>query len=176
MSFESLLPFDCQDEVHSAEQRGVAAGDSEEEDLYADLDDADDEARTEAGTVVSRLQQQQIQELQQALAAKDTTIKQLTDQLGQTDKQVKQLSAERLVLLTNISSLFKTAQAEIKRHSTELQNARLELCKLQKPPTLRREVMAMINTTGGKLTATVIQSSALMSQGVLIFISSSSSS
>jgi hypothetical protein len=39
MSLKSLLPFDCEDDNPSAEQREGAAVDSEEEDLYAGLDD-----------------------------------------------------------------------------------------------------------------------------------------
>jgi uncharacterized membrane protein YgcG len=45
--------------------------------------------------------------------------------------QVQQLASQRLVLLTNMSSLFKTAQAEIKRHTTQLQATRLELVQLK---------------------------------------------
>ena len=45
--------------------------------------------------------------------------------------QVQQLKAERLILLTNMSSLFKTAQAEVKRHMAALQAVRRELWELK---------------------------------------------
>lgn len=46
-------------------------------------------------------------------------------------RQLKKLQCERLVLLTNMSSLFKTAQREIKARSNELQEARREIFALR---------------------------------------------
>ncbi|KAG1685840.1 hypothetical protein DVH05_007676 [Phytophthora capsici] len=84
-----------------------------EEDLYGDLD-----------TSTSALEKKEALDLKSQVEAEN---KRLKDELAQLQEQNRQLGATNKQLETNISTLFATAQLELKRKDKEIQRLRRQL-------------------------------------------------
>ncbi|KAL3660001.1 hypothetical protein V7S43_014926 [Phytophthora oleae] len=85
----------------------------EDQDLYGDLD-----------TSTSALEKKEALDLKSKVEAENERLR---DELAQLQEQNRQLGAANKQLETNISTLFATAQLELKRKDKEIQRLRSQL-------------------------------------------------